>query len=101
MPGYYDMASMSMPTTKDVLGGVRENRRAKGKPQRGKADAPRYKLTVGEPQIDPGQSNMTLPPMTMRVPAGGGQDPRAAMVQELMAKGLSYRDAMARVVRGG
>ena len=99
MPGYYDMANM--PTTKDVLAGVRANRRARGQPQRGKADAPRYRVEVGMPQIEPGQSNMTIPPMTMRVPAGGGQDPRAAMVRELMGQGLSYRDAMARVVRGG
>lgn len=101
MPGYYDIANLSMPTTKDVMGGVRENRRAKGRPQRGKVDAPRYNLTVGEPQIEPGQPNMTLPPMTMRVPDGGGQDPRAAMVRELMGQGLSYRDAMAKVAGGG
>lgn len=101
MPGYYDIANMSMPTTKDVMGGVRENRRARGQPQRGKASAQRYKVTVGEPQIDPEQSNMTLPPMTLRVPPGGGQDPRAAMVREMMSQGMSYRDAMAKVMRGG
>lgn len=81
-PGYYDMANMSMPTTDDVMMGVRANRRANGQPQRGKGGMPRRGMM----------------PMS---PAGGKQDPRAAMVREMMGQGMSYRDAIAKVMSGG